>query len=33
VDFEIAMRRNKAYAKQERIASDRFDCMKAKGAI
>jgi ferredoxin--NADP+ reductase len=33
VDFEIAMRRNKAYAKQERAASDRFDCMKAKGTM
>lgn len=33
VDFEIAMRRNKAYAVQERSAVERLDCMSAKGAL
>jgi len=33
VDFEIAMRRNKAYAAQERSAVERLDCMSAKGAL
>ena len=33
VDFDIAMRRNKAYAKQERNAVERLDCMKSKGAM
>lgn len=33
VDFDIAMRRNKAYARQERSAVERLDCMKAKGAL
>jgi len=33
VDFEIAMRRNKAYAAQERSSVERLDCMSAKGAL
>jgi ferredoxin--NADP+ reductase len=30
VDFEVAMRRNKAYVREERIAFDRVACMQAR---
>ena len=33
VDFDIAMRRNKAYVGQERSAVERLDCMKSKGTM
>jgi hypothetical protein len=29
VDFDIAMRRNKAYVKQEKLALERMDCTRA----
>ena len=30
VDFDVAMRRNKAYVQEEKIARDRLDCMTAR---
>jgi ferredoxin--NADP+ reductase len=27
VDFDVAMRRNKAYVREEQVARDRFACM------
>jgi len=30
VDFDVAMRRNKAYVNEERIARERVDCMAAR---
>ena len=32
VDFEVAMRRNKAYVKEEKQALDRLTCMQNRGA-
>jgi ferredoxin--NADP+ reductase len=31
VDFEVAMRRNKAYVREERIAAERVACMSGRG--
>ena len=30
VDFDVAIRRNKAYVKEEKLAVERFDCMAAR---
>jgi ferredoxin--NADP+ reductase len=30
VDFDVAMRRNKAYVREEQVARDRFACMSSK---
>lgn len=33
VDFDVAMRRNKAYVKEEQQARDRLSCMQERGTI
>ncbi len=33
VDFDVAMRRNKAYVKEEKRAVDRLSCMEERGTI
>ena len=33
VDFDVAMRRNKAYVKEEKRAVDRLTCMEERGTI
>jgi len=33
VDFDVAMRRNKAYVKEEQQARDRLSCMEERGTI
>jgi hypothetical protein len=30
VDFDVAMRRNKAYVREERLALDRLGCRSAR---